>query len=161
MDQILALLDRLPPWFFQACTVILFVGPPLGRLVLALASRMGWTRLEAAAQAAAPFARGAFKLLADVLLRRGGAAVLLIVMLTGCGAGYRGPDPATALEGARDVINAAEPCLVATHDLKIKACGEDASCLDAVRAIDDKIADGLDAFKAFWCALPSEDGCTR
>ena len=146
----------VPLWLYQVTFALLVLGPFLGRIALAAFEALGWTRAADFAHRAAPFARGFL----SALLRKGPPVVAFVLVLSGCGA-RGGPDPASALEGARDVINAAEPCLAASHDLKIKACGEDASCLEAVRAIDDKIADGLDAFRAFWCALPNEEGCTR
>lgn len=145
----------VPLWLYQAAALLLVLGPFLGRIALAAFEALGWARAAEFAHRVAPFARGFLSALA----RKGGPLLALVLVLSGCGASM--PDPASALEGARDVINAAEPCLAATHETAIKACGADASCLEAVRARDGKIADGLDAFEAFWCALPSEEGCTR
>lgn len=50
--------DLLPAWVYQACAVLLVVGPFAGRALLVLCDAMGWIRLAASVRLAAPFARG-------------------------------------------------------------------------------------------------------
>lgn len=139
----------VPLWLYQVALALLVLGPFLGRVALAAFEALGWNRAAEFAHRAAPFARGFL----SALVRKG-PPVLCLVFVTGCGRG--GPDPATAVEGMRDVLTVAEPCLAELHDRDLAACGDDQSCLATVHGHWNPIADALDAARAFFCANAEE-----
>lgn len=64
------------------------------------------------------------------------------------------------LEGARDAIEIAEPCLVQARAQELATCSGDAACEAPIRARWSKVADGLDAFHQAWCIIaPESEGC--
>ena len=82
---------------------------------------------------------------------------LACTLLLGCGAQQ---DMVKGVEGARDVIVVAEPCLVSLKKADDDACHGDAGCLSRVKARWTPIADSLDAFHALWCKVsPAAEGC--
>lgn len=84
------------------------------------------------------------------------ASVGALLLATGC---HRA-ELEHGLEGARDAIEIAEPCLVETRAAELGACAGDAACEAQTRARWSKIADGLDAFHAAWCIVePKAEGC--
>lgn len=84
------------------------------------------------------------------------ASVGALLLATGC---HRA-ELEHGLEGARDAIEIAEPCLVETRARELGACAGDAACEAPIRARWLKIADGLDAFHAAWCIIePKAEGC--
>lgn len=64
------------------------------------------------------------------------------------------------LEGARDAIEIAEPCLVQARAQELATCSGDTACEAPIRARWSRVADGLDAFHAAWCIIaPESEGC--
>lgn len=81
---------------------------------------------------------------------------LIAVALAGC---HRA-ELEHGLEGARDALEVAEPCLVEARAQELQACAGNADCEGKARARWAKIADGLDAFHAAWCIVaPKAEGC--
>lgn len=70
---------------------------------------------------------------------------------------------ARAMEGARDVVAVAAPCLASVKAAELEACAsrpEAEACVVEARARWAKLADALDAFHAAWCLLsPESEGC--
>jgi len=93
-----------------------------------------------------------------------GTAIAAIgaALSAGCGAGAQ---VAAGLEGARDVIAVAEPCLVAAKERDLASCANApnvALCESQAQAAWEPIAVALDAFHAAWCSLsPSSEGCAK
>lgn len=92
------------------------------------------------------------------------AALILLVVLGGGALGLTGchrSELEHGLEGVRDVVQVAEPCLVESRANELSACAGDAPCEAQVKARWSKVADGLDAFREAWCILaPGSEGCS-
>lgn len=90
--------------------------------------------------------------------------VLLLVTLGGGVLGLYGcsgaQDLAKYAEAGRDVVERAEPCLVAQKEADVGACNGDAICLARVKDRWDPIADALDLMHSTWCKVsPDSEGC--
>ena len=84
---------------------------------------------------------------------------LLLVVLTGCGAGQ---DVARYAEATRDVLEVAEPCLMEAKARDVEACKGDATCENLVQSKWEPVAFALDLVHAAWCGLsPTSEGCGR
>jgi len=87
-----------------------------------------------------------------------GAVVLYIVLVGGCG-GAR-DQLQKGLEGTRDFVEVAKPCLVAAQDKAEADCKGDAACVAKVQEAFEPAAVGLQAFHDLWCAMsPESEGC--
>lgn len=65
------------------------------------------------------------------------------------------------MEGARDVMTVAAPCLASVKQAELEACAANAACVEQARARWTKLADALDAFHQAWCLLsPESEGCS-
>lgn len=153
------LLASVPVWVFHLCTLLLVLGPFVGRAAVVICEAMGWTRVAEAAHRAAPFARGFL----SALLRASGRAapgVLLLVLVSGC-TGVR-DQIRSGLEAARDVASVATPCLESARDLERSACQGNGPCLDRVSAEWLPVESALAVFHRVWCDLaPESEGCEQ
>lgn len=92
------------------------------------------------------------------------AALVLLVALGGGVLGLSGCHKSElehGIEGARDALKVAEPCLVEARAKELQTCAGDAMCEAPIRAKWSNVADGLDAFHVAWCIVsPASEGCS-
>ena len=91
-----------------------------------------------------------------------GLVCVLALGLGTSGCAAMPPEVRTYIEGTRDLITIAQPCLIAELAAAESACPADAGCRSAVDATREKIADLYDMAHAGWCVLaPSTEGCVK
>lgn len=92
----------------------------------------------------------------------GGPTLVLLFVLSSSGCGIKPQQVQAVLEGNRDALEIAKPCLVAQHDKDLADCKGNPTCETTVRAFWKPVADALADFHAFWCQVsPSAEGCEQ
>lgn len=102
-------------------------------------------------------------LVALFLWRRGSLfAAVLALPLAGCGAGQHFVAYA---EATRDVLEVAEPCLIAAKERDIASCANAPNvdlCESQAHAQWEPVAVALDVVHAAWCAIQGDsEGCAK
>lgn len=137
-------------------------------LLEAVVGGMSWSAAVVAGLVATVTAIGSQELGAAAKTPRPppGAAGLLLLLAalggaaTGCGGSLQ-QDLQLYAEKSRDVLAAAEPCLVAQKEVATAGCKGDAACVAKVAEVYRPIADALDMIHHAWCRLsPKSEGCS-
>jgi hypothetical protein len=93
-------------------------------------------------------------------LRKGAPPALLLFLAVSVGCSGATAEVARYAEASRDILAAAEPCLVAQQQQQLEACKADEACLARVSEVWGPIKRSLSVAHDVWCSLaPESEGC--